>query len=898
MADKLFANYEKAYKSAKDILTATYEINEKKLGRNDKSNSISKIKNLLESIKLLSTFVSWFVPKVKEKKDYTNFFQVNFKIYNEMNPERLAKIDQIYSHVRAYFSLKNFSTKKIRINFDTPDCLNNWNLKEIKKNLGTIFLRKEHGKINYYLGIININKDNIEHSANSYKLLTDMPKQMVSNIEELKENVYGQMVYSKDNDSNVSMNFKEISEDAINKMIKDDELYFFQIYNQDFSKYSHGNVKMHTKYWSNIFNEENRENDKVKKFYISGEAKLFYRPLGLKKEDTVIHPENQPINNKNEYRAKDKETSTFSYPLIKDKRYTEDKFLFHVPITINNEYDCELTKHQIKNQEEKKTKKQEKNRNIQEQLNKKILNKIKDGKIQHIIGISRSRDNLLCATVIDLNGKLVDKPISLSTIKSVGFSKEKQKIDFEQDYNKLLNEKEAKRAKANNANNKNKSLSIQNICNDENILKEWQSERSIKDFKNGYISQAVNEIAKLVIEYNAIVVFEDLEANSEKIDSKIEKSMYEKLQKALVNKLSFLVLGKNLLPKQPGSSFSGYQLAYYEEKEENRFKEQKSQVKQNGIIFYVPTNLTSNIDSNTGFMNCFCFPKDTDDFKKFIETCDSNSIQKFSSDNEEDYQFTICYKFFKNLSDTSNGKYKFLKENLVDNISDVFLDKFLGEKWTVYSNADRLSKTGLLKQTPDEVKLINERWERIVEEEYDVLGIGGKKYTYKKINLKAEFEDLFKKYSKYIQSVKREKILGFMNKDLDNSSATKRTPSKGMNNFLNKMSSQKIENPKENFVKEFIRLFSLLLQMRNYNKDKDYEYIVSPVVDKNNQFFLSKADVNVSKNIALKGLLLLDKIKDFNGQFEKLDLKITDEEWINYIISNKFTDGNVCENDN
>ena len=976
LADKVIKNYEEKYEKAKDILTATYEINEKKLSRTEENKSkdnivrikdllesikrdlekrkenelqdilvritdllesikkdlqksgenklkdslvkiidslksieqdlekreenksqeilvrirdlqesvkkdlerkdiLVRIKDLLESLKLLSKFVSWFVPKTKANKDYTNFFKVNFKIYNELQPERLAKIEQIYSHVRAYFSLKNFSTRKIRFNFNANNCLknwDNWNLQEIKENLGSIFRRKENGRTNYYLGIIN--KDNKDNFF-GFRATED------------SEDIYERMIYKKDKDSessDFSMTFENIRKETIDEMIKNDELYLFQIYNQDFSEYSYGHKKIHTKYWNNIFCNENRA---WKRFFINGGAKLFYRPGSLD-SNIITHPENIPILNKNRHRLKDKETSTFEYPLIKDKRYTKDKLLFHVPITINNEADCELTKNQ-------------ENGNIQEQLNKKILNKIKNGKVQHVIGISRSRDGLLQATVIDLCGTNKPSSSSLSTIRSECFDRQSNKIDFRQNYNRLLNNKEIERAEANNANNNNKAMTIQNIINnndenlvtDKTIIEEWQSERSIKDFKNGYISQAVNEIAKRVVKYNAIVVFEDLDGNSEKVDSKIEKSMYEKLEKALVTKLSFLILdrilGKNLLPKQAGSAFKGFQLTYYGEKEKHRLEGKQSQIKQNGIIFYVPTNLTSNVDSKTGFINCFSLPKTFEDIKNFIDKFEN--VSEIIGDKEH-YEFVMSYNKFINEGKDKN---KFLRNDLLGNIeTQEFKDNFLNHEWKLYSNGYFLHENGDSTQNSEELNLVHERWERVVEEEKDLLGSSIKTYNYKKIDLKEEFENLFKDITTKISKedlttkVSKEDILDFLNKDSESEQKNNRQPSEEMSKLLY---SKNRKNPKEDFAKKFVRLLNLMLQMRNYNQKKDYEYIVSPVLDNDNKFFVSSAAVNVSKRIAEKGKLLVNKIKrnDF-------DLTITDEEWINHIIGKKFPNDKKVEN--
>lgn len=68
-------------------------------------------------------------------------------------------------------------------------------------------------------------------------------------------------------------------------------------------------------------------------FKLNGKAEVFYREKSIQEGNTTIHKASQPIINKNPQNAK--HTSTFDYDIIKDRRYTVDKFHFHVPITIN-----------------------------------------------------------------------------------------------------------------------------------------------------------------------------------------------------------------------------------------------------------------------------------------------------------------------------------------------------------------------------------------------------------------------------------------------------------------------------------------------------------------------------------------------------------------------------------
>ncbi len=88
-------------------------------------------------------------------------------------------------------------------------------------------------------------------------------------------------------------------------------------------------------------------------------------------------------------------------------------------------------------------------------------------------------------------------------------------------------------------------------------------------------------------------------------------------------------------------------------------------------------------------------------------------------------------------------------------------------------------------------------------------------------------------------------------------------------------------------------LFNLMLQMRNSIPNTEEDYIISPVKNNKGIFFDSRncnenqpnnADANGAYNIARKGLMLIERIKKADeNQLEKLDLKITKEDWLNFV---------------
>lgn len=314
------------------------------------------------------------------------------------------------------------------------------------------------------------------------------------------------------------------------------ELYLFQIYNKDFSEYSKGKNNLHTLYFKMLFDERNLKNVVYK---LSGGAEMFYRKPSINKEEQVIHPANQPINNKNENNPK--KQSVFDYDLIKDRRFTKRQFMLHIPIEMNYKSDGRYD------------------------LNSEVRNSLKESKEQYIIGIDRGERNLIYASVINQKGEIVEQQ-SFNIIRSDN--------DYMVDYHSLLEKREKERDAS---------------------KKSWKTVGNIKELKEGYISQVVHKICELVVKYDAIIAMEDLNSGFINSRKKVDKQVYQKFENMLITKLNYLV-DKTLDANENGGLLKAYQLT-------NKLSPQNNKAKQNGIVFYVPAWLTSKIDPTTGFVN-------------------------------------------------------------------------------------------------------------------------------------------------------------------------------------------------------------------------------------------------------------------------------------------------------
>ncbi len=624
--DKLFENIKNNYNQFKSI-------NVNHLTKIT-SEDIQTIKTLLDSLKELFDYIKPLYvnlnigtnTKIQEAYNLDSLFYIEFnKIYNAF-----SVIIPTYNKVRNYVTKKQKNVKKFKLNFNCPVLLKGWDVTKEPENHSVLF-RKDG---DYYLGIMpkghthmfsnieNIDNDGEYYEKMVYKQISDASKDIQNlfvkdnktqrivgrkekegdnkgknvelenarkkylpeDIQEIKKkksylrsspsfneadknrfiDYYKERVieyyqwfnfkfkeseeyldfndFIKDVDNQgYKIEFIKINEQFIMDSVNTGKLYLFQIYNKDFSKNkceSNKNSKpnLHTIYWEELFSEENLK-DVIYK--LNGEGEIFYRECSKAIPKEVTHPKNIPITNKNP--INNKQTSIFPYDLIKDKRYTEDKFLFHCPITINF-----------------------KQNNMLKGFNQQIISYLKENNVT-ILSIDRGERHLLYYTLLDLQGNI---------IKSGSLNLVSDDVKRQWNYHDLLDQREKERDKA---------------------RKDWMPIEAIKNLKEGYLSKIIHDISKMVIENNSIIILEDLNFGFKNGRFKIEKQVYQKFEKMLIDKLNYLVF-KDKPKTEVGGSLKGYQLT-------DKFVTFNRLKKQSGILFYVDAKYTSAIDPTTGFFD-------------------------------------------------------------------------------------------------------------------------------------------------------------------------------------------------------------------------------------------------------------------------------------------------------
>ena len=630
------------------------------LSQDEKSTKL--LKDFLDSLMEFLHFAKMFEGEGKESyKD--DFF---YGQYIEAI-QCLSSIIPLYNKVRNYLTKKPYSTNKIKLNFDNPQFLGGWDQNK-EKDYSAVILAKDK---NYYLGVMPKDYKKVFdaipeiHSGEEcyqkiiYKLLPGpnkmLPKVFFSNkgkeifqpsneileiykretfklgkdfsiedchklIDFFKDSIENHPDWRKfnfafsptENYKTIAEFYKEVKEQGyrisflnipdgyIESMVNEGKLYLFQIYNKDFSKYSSGTPNLHTLYFREIFDPINLDDIKIA---LNGGAEMFYRPKSINLNDAVIHTAGESLKNKN--RLNPNKESCFSYDLIKDKRYTENQFELHIPITLNFKSEGKTN------------------------INYEVRELIKQSAHNYVIGIDRGERNLIYISVIEESGRIVEQ-YSLNEIIN-----EHNGIKYTTNYHQLLDDRE-----------KENTLS----------RREWKTIEGIKDLKEGYISQVVHKICELVEKYDAIIAMEDLNSGFKNSRTKVEKQVYQKFEKMLIDKLNYLADKKKEID-EIGSILYGYQLT-------NKFESFNKMKNQNGIIFYIPAWMTSKIDPSTGFVNLINTKyKSVYESKRFVEKLDDIRFNQ----KENVFEFDLDYdKFERGIQD-----YK--------------------KKWTICTNGSRIN---------------------------------------------------------------------------------------------------------------------------------------------------------------------------------------------------------------
>lgn len=629
-----------------EILHNSDVLNAKSLGKNEQA--VSEIKYLLDTTKELQWLIKPLIIGQEESDKDEVFYAELLRIWEELDA-----ITMLYNKVRNYVTKKPYSLEKVKLNFYKSTLMDGWDKNKERDNLG-IILEKDGL---YYLGIMNkkYNKAMDEapevtvgkaYRKMEYKLLPG-PNKMLPKVFFSKSRVaefvpssslqehYSKGTHKKGDNFNLSdchelidffkqsikkhedwsqfdfhfsdtksykdisgfysevehqgykITFKDIDKQYIDDLVNDGKLYLFQIYNKDFSPHSKGTPNLHTLYWKMLFSPDNLKNVVYK---LNGQAEIFYRKASIKPEDIVVHKAKQPIINRDSQNGK--KESIFDYDLIKDRRFTCDKFQFHVPITMNFQAEGE------------------------NKFNQKVNQMIHDADNLHVIGIDRGERNLLYLSLIDMQGKVVKQ----QSLNSIIFN-DRNGNAHERNYHNLLKSREDENQKARQS---------------------WKTINSIKELKEGYLSQVIHIIADWMIEYNAIVVLEDLNFGFKRGRQKFERQVYQKFEKMLIDKLNYLV-DKKKNPEENGGLLRAYQFTA-------KFESFQKLGKQSGFLFYIPAWNTSKLDPTTGFVNLFYTKYESvEKAKDFISKFDSITYNV----DKDYFEFSFNYAKFTHKAEGS-----------------------------------------------------------------------------------------------------------------------------------------------------------------------------------------------------------------------------------------------------
>lgn len=666
--ENLFAQIENAYEAIRPILQT--DVAGDTISQN--KSAVAKIKSLLDAFKDLQHFIKPLLGSGEENEKDELFYGTFQMIWDELDT-----ITPLYNKVRNWLTRKPYSIEKIKLNFDNAQLLGGWDenkeatnaaiilrkdglfylgimkkddrkllartmpsdgeyynkvvykffkdittmvpkcttqLKAVSEHFKhcsvdyTLFDKKKfnkpviitkeiyelnnvlfHGVKKFQIEYLRTTGDAVgyEHAVTTWKkfciqFLEAYISTSIYNLSPIEQNLgkYHDLnsFYSAVNLLLYNLSYKKVSVNYINNLVDEGKLFLFRIWNKDFSEFSKGTPNLHTLYWNMLFDERNLA-DVV--YRLNGKAEMFYRKSSIKDENRIIHPARHAIDNKNALNKK--QTSTFEYDIIKDRRYTVDKFQFHVPIIINF----------------KATGRDNINPIVQEMICR--------GEFTHIIGIDRGERHLLYLSLIDLKGNIV-KQMTLNEIINE-YNGQKYKTN----YHDLLVKREGERTTA---------------------RRSWDTIESIKELKEGYLSQVVHIISKLMVDYNAIVVLEYLNKGFMRGRQKIEHQVYEKFEKMLIDKLNCYI-DKQADSKSVGGLLHPLQLTC------NVKKWKRSH--QCGCLFYIPAWNTSKIDPVTGFVNLLDTRYETrEKARRFFSL-----FQRITFNHDRDwFEFTFDYNDF------------------------------------------------------------------------------------------------------------------------------------------------------------------------------------------------------------------------------------------------------------
>lgn len=629
-----------------------------------KKGKTEEVQNLKEDIELLHLLLA-------SNSNKESYEKMNYKFFpdaTKMIPKCSTQLNRVKKHFQNSSKTYDVTSKSFIKPIEISQTIYNLNNKvygkEKQKKFQKGYLASTNDEKGYrtaLTGWINFCKDFLNKYSST--ALYDF-----SSLKEAQEYESLDKFYQEVNQLCYQISFENIPATYIDALVEKGRLYLFQIYNKDFSAYSSGKKNLHTLYWESLFAKENL-NDVVIK--LNGQAELFYRLASIK--NSFVHKENTllkhkryakewtdlclELSNKTHYRedlkqlekegkikVNDKNQILYQEKIIgriveqgkeivKDKRFTQDKYLFHCPITLNFK------------------------KSDPYYFNDKINQHIAQQKTKHVIGIDRGEKHLLYVTLLDEDGRIIEQR-SLNKIDE-GYAQNnaknnnKDKEEYLTDYHAKLDRAEKDRDKA---------------------RKSWDIIENIKELKAGYLSQVVHLLSKMIIDNNTIVVLENLNMGFKRGRFAVEKQVYQKFERALIEKLNYLVF-KEKKEHEAGHPLKAFQLT-------SKFESFEKLGTQSGILFYTAASYTSKTDPISGYMQTLYHkfhPKNTRDFfasfdsiefdgKHFYFTYDLKKTVREPKDGfPHKTQWTVCScveRSYYNTKNKTHSEPKVVSEDL------------------------------------------------------------------------------------------------------------------------------------------------------------------------------------------------------------------------------------------
>lgn len=420
--------------------------------------------------------------------------------------------------------------------------------------------------------------------------------------------------YKEVAESMYKISFVDVPASQIDEWIDDKKIFMFIVHTKDYQSGAHGTKELFTMFLEALFSEDNLKNDVIR---LNGQSSIFMRSKVIK--NPYIHKAGSVLLNKrdksgypipnNVYTSlfdylngkksksdlSEEELSyldrinykTGSYDIVKDRRYASDKFIVNIPMTMNK--GCRVT---------------------DKEFNAYVRREYNLNPDEHLMGIDRGERNMIYVTVVDHKGKTVEQK-SLNILDGYDYQMKLTQLEKERRDNQ----------------------------------KKWKPAGQIKHFKEGYVGKAVHEICRLMLKYNAIIVMESLNKKfMTRRSASFGSAVYSQFQKALLNKLSYLVL-KDRNPLEEGGILNGYQFASSPDKIEE-------QPVQYGRVLFVTAGYTSSIDPVTGFVSLFSFNEYEDSNEKAKKFTNGFDIIRVNEENVAELFFS--YDKFKTSEKWTN----------------------------------------------------------------------------------------------------------------------------------------------------------------------------------------------------------------------------------------------------